>query len=76
MPDSVTLTFRGITTQDFATNSSFAQITQTVLGVGPVLVTPLVLAASDAAATTAGVPLGGVYINNGGAFNYLKTRMT
>lgn len=73
---AVSLQFRGIYVQDFATSASFAQVSDTVLGLGSVSLTPLVLAASDAAANSAGVPVGGVYVNNGGSFAYIRTRMT
>lgn len=77
MSDSITLTPRNLVVEDFLPGvASFAQNTETILGLGAVLVTPLVVAASDAAASAAGVPVGAVYVNNGGSFNYLRTRMS
>lgn len=77
MPDSVSLTMRGLYANDFATSATFATTTDTILGLGSgITVTPLVLAVSDAAAAAAGVPVGGVYVNNGGSFIYLRTRMS
>jgi hypothetical protein len=74
---SVTETYRGICVEDFMTTTTFAQTTGTVLGLGPgITLTPLVVAASDAAAASAGVPVGAQYIRSGGAFNYLATRMS
>ena len=64
MPDSVTIQMRGIALEDLLTNSTTAQVTQTVLGVGAVPLTPLVLAASDSAAAAAGCNVGDVYLNN------------
>ena len=77
MPDSVTLQFRGLVAQDFMTSSTFATTTTTLLGLGAgITVTPMVVADSDAAAAAAGAPVGAVYVNNGGSFPYLRTRMT
>ena len=77
MASAITLTARNIVVEDFLPGSTtFAQNTENVLGLGAVLVTPLVVAANDAAAAAASVPLGGVYVCNGGSFNYLRTRMT
>jgi len=74
---AISLTSRNIVVEDFLPGTAtFAQNTETVLGLGAVLVTPLVLAASDAAAAAAGCVVGCVYINNGGSFNYLRTRMS
>jgi hypothetical protein len=74
---AISLTFRGLTVQDLMQVSNFSQTTTTVLGVGSgVLVTGFVAAASDAAAAAAAVPVGASYINTGGAFPYLATRMT
>lgn len=75
--DAVVLLMRPLYAQDFATATSFATTTDTILNVGAgITVTPMVLAANDTAAAAAGVPVGGIYVNNGGAFIYLKTRMT
>ena len=76
MPDSVTVQFRGLAAQDFLTNTTFAQVTATIMGVGNVLVTPIVTATSDADAGTKSVPVGAVYLNIGGSFPYLATRLS
>lgn len=76
MADAVTVAPRQLVAEDFATNATFAQVTMTILGLGPTTVTPLVSAASDGAAASAGVPVGGLYLNTGGSFNYLRTRMS
>lgn len=78
MASAITLTSRNICVEDFLPGTTtFAQTTETVLGLGSgITVTPLVVAASDAAAAAASVPVGAVYINNGGSFNYLRTRMS
>ncbi len=76
MPDSVTVTYRLLATEDFLTSPTVAQVTQTVLGVGDVLVTPLVLAAGDAAAAVAGVNVGEVYMDSSVSPNRLRVRMT
>ena len=74
---AITLTSRPICVEDFLPGTTtFAQATLTVLGLGPVTVTPLVVAASDGAAASAGCPVGSLYVNNGGSFNYLRTRMS
>jgi hypothetical protein len=39
-------------------------------------VTPFVAAVSDSAASAAGVPVGGVYVNTSGSPYYLKARMS
>ena len=77
MPDVVMINPRKLYAEDFATGASFAQTTDTILGLGSgITVTPIVSAVSDAAAAAAGVPLGAMYLNVGGAFNYLKARLT
>jgi hypothetical protein len=77
MPDAITVQPRPLYVEDLAQSATFAQTTDTVLGLGSgVVVTPFVIAASDAAASAAGVPVGGVYLNSGGAFTYLATRMS
>jgi hypothetical protein len=78
MASAVTLTSRNIVVEDFLPGvATFAQTTGTVLGLGPgITITPLVVAVSDAAAAAAGCPVGCLYINNGGSFNYLRTRMS
>lgn len=76
MADAVTIVPRQLVAEDFATSTIFSQVTMTILGLGPTTVTPLVAAPSDGAAASAGVPVGGVYLNTGGSFNYLRTRMS
>lgn len=76
MPDSLTVTYRGIAMEDFFTSATPAQVTQTVLGVGDVLVTPFVLAAGDAAAAIAGVLLGQCYVDSSVTPNRLRSRLT
>ena len=78
MPDAITVTFRGIVVEDFMTVTVAGPATTTVLGVGPgVTVSPFVMAASDAGAATAGVPVGGVYVVTSAPGNsYLKARMS
>ncbi len=77
MPDAITIQPRPLYVEDLSQAASFAQTTATILGLGPgVVVTPFVLAASDAAAAAAGVPVGGCYLNSGGSFTYLATRMS
>lgn len=78
MASAITLTARNIVVEDFLPGvATFSQNTETVLGLGAgILVTPLVVAANDAAAAAASVPVGAVYISSGGSFNYLRTRMT
>lgn len=76
MPDAVTVQFRGITVEDFLSSATTAQVAQTVLGVGSVNMTPLVLAAGDAAAGVAGVLVGELYINSAVTPNRLRTRMS
>jgi hypothetical protein len=74
---AITLASRPICVEDFLPGTAtFAQATLTVLGVGAVTLTPLVVAASDGAAASAGCAVGTVYVNNGGSFNYLRTRMS
>jgi hypothetical protein len=76
MADVVVITPRGLVVEDFMQGTTFTQTTGTVLGLGSgITITPLVVAISDAAAAVAGCPVGAIYINNGGAFNYLRTRM-
>lgn len=66
MPDSATLTFRPMFLEDLGTSSSLSQTTTTILGLGPgITVTPIVAAASDAAATNAGLAGGDVYLSDG-----------
>jgi hypothetical protein len=76
MPDSVTVVYRLLATEDFLTSPTVAQVTQTVLGVGNVLVTPFVLAAGDAAAAVAGVNVGELYVNSAVSPQRLRVRMT
>lgn len=76
MADSVSITFRGIALEDFLTSNTTAQVEQTVMGVGQVLVTPIVAAASDTDAAAAGVPVSGVYLYTGATPNYLKSRQS
>lgn len=77
MPSSLSLTFRGIVVEDLMRSATFAQTTATILGLGAgITVTPFVAAATDSAAGSAGVPIGAVYINTGGSFNYLATRLS
>ncbi len=76
MADAVTVVPRQLVAEDFSTNATFSQVTMTIMGLGPTTVTPIVSAASDAAAAAAGVPVGALYLNTGGSFNYLATRMS
>ena len=76
MPDSVTVTFRGIVVEDLMMVTVAGPTTTTVLGVGPgVVVSPFVMAADDPGAATAGVPIGGIYVVTSTPGNsYLKAR--
>lgn len=74
MSDAVQVTFRPIYQEDLATSPTSGKVSDTVLGVGTVSLTPWVSAATDAAAASAGVGLGYVYFNTTG--NALKTRMS
>jgi len=76
MPDSVTVSYRGIAMEDFLTSDTPDQVSQVVLGVGAVDLTPFVVAAGDAAALSAGVDLGQVYMDSSVSPNRLKARMT
>lgn len=76
MPNSVTVSFRKLYVEDLATNNNNSQVTDTVMGVGSVSLTPLVLASGDAGAATAGVLVGQVYIDSGVTPNRLRTRMS
>lgn len=62
MADSLVLKPRPIYIEDLATNSALAQVVDTVLGIGPIPLTPLVIASSDAAAVAAGLNPGDVYL--------------
>jgi len=75
MADSVQIVFRPIFLEDLGTNANYAQVQATVMGLGLVPVTPIVAAGSDAAATAAGVPLGGIFlcVPGGTALNFLKS---
>jgi hypothetical protein len=75
MADSVQIVYRPIFLEDLGTNSTYAQVQATVMGLGLVPMTPIVAAPSDAAATTAGVPLGGIFmcVPGGMALNFLKS---
>lgn len=75
--DSVTLQFRGIAVEDFlTTNVTLAQISQTVLGVGSIPLSPLVVAANDTEAKALGVAQWSVYVNNSGSVLVLRTQAT
>jgi hypothetical protein len=76
MSDSVSLTFRQIVIEDLMTSVTLATTTAPVFNAGTVTVTPIVVAASDTVAASAGVPVGGVYVNTSGAVYYLKARMS
>lgn len=76
MPDSVTVIYRKLAAEDFLTSDTPDQVTATVLGVGDVLVTPLVLAAGDVAAGVAGVNVGEVYVSSAVTPNRLRVRLT
>ena len=78
MADSVQVQYRPYCVEDFyPVAATFAQVPYPVLGIGFVPLTPLVGAVNDAAAATAGVPVGGVYVcQPTGSFNYLRTRMS
>jgi hypothetical protein len=80
MADAISLTSHPVCVEDFidpaSPNTVAQQVTYNVLGIGAVLVTPLVIAASDAAAATAGVIVGQLYVYTGGAYNILKIRET
>lgn len=67
---------RKLAAEDFLTSATSAQVTATVLGVGDVLVTPLVLAAGDTAAGVAGVLVGEVYVDSAVTPNRLRVRLT
>ena len=73
MPDSVTLAFRPLYLEDWGLGTSVGYTTATVLGAGPVPVTPLVAAVNDAAALAAGVQIGQVYLCIGFAPFYLRS---
>lgn len=74
MADTITLQFRGCALEDLQTSASLAQVNVPVLGVGSsVPVTPYVIAANDAAATSAGLGVGDVYYNNGLFPNRLRS---
>ena len=74
MSDAVQLQFRPIYQEDLATSATNAQVTDTVLGVGSVLLTPWVRAANDSAAAGLSIALGQIYWNT--TINGLKARMT
>jgi hypothetical protein len=76
MADSASVTFRKICVEDMATTAGIAQITATVMGVGSISLTALVLAAGDAAAATAGVLVGQVYVDSSVTPNRLRVRMS
>jgi len=76
MPDSVTIDFRKLAAEDFLTSATPAQVSQVVLGVGTVSLTPLVLAAGDVAAGIAGVLVGELYVNSAVTPHRLRTRMS
>ncbi len=77
MADAVTIEPRGLVVEDFMSTSAFAQTTATVLGLGSgTTVTAFVLAADDTAAAAASVPVGALYLRNGGSFTYLAVRMS
>jgi hypothetical protein len=77
MADALSVISRPVAVEDFIdpanVNTVFQQLPYNVLGIGSALITPLVVAANDAAAAAAGVPQYGIYICNGGAFNYLRS---
>lgn len=72
--DSVTETYRPIYLEDLSHAASAGQVTDTVLNLGPVPMTPIVAAASDSAAASAGIPLWGIYLNTSVVPNFLKAR--
>jgi hypothetical protein len=76
MPDSVVTQWRYLYLEDLTHAITAGQVTDTVGGLGPVLLTPFVAAASDAAAASAGIPVDGIYIYTGSTPNYLKRRAT
>ena len=78
MADSLTASYRPIFLEDLGTSTTLATVTATVMGVGQnVPVTPIVAAASDAAAAAAGVPIGGVYLKVVPlGVNYLAARLS
>lgn len=85
MSAAAVITPRPIYVEDMsATNVPGTTTTDTILGLGsgvtvtkvPItLLTQLVVAANDAAAATAGVPVGGIYVNSTTG-NALHTRMS
>lgn len=73
MSDSVTLQFRPLYLEDLGTSDSPEQVTTTILGLGDgILVTPLVAASDDTAATNAGLGIGDVYLEDGVIPNRLR----
>lgn len=74
MSDAIQIQFRPIYQEDLATSATNAQVTDTVIGVGSVLMTPFVRAANDSVAVGLGIVVGQVYYNT--SINALKVRMT
>lgn len=73
MADSLSVTFRPVFLEDLGTSTTLSQTTATVMGLGPgIPVTPIVAAASDAAAITTGLNAGDIYLNNGETPNRLR----
>lgn len=73
MSDSISLQFRPVFLEDLGTSDSPEQVTTTILGLGDgILVTPIVAAADDAGATSAGLGIGDVYLENGVIPNRLR----
>jgi hypothetical protein len=60
--------------ESLATTDVAGQVDVAILGMN-VKVTPFVLAASDADAATAGVPVGGCYVYSGSTPMFLKARL-
>lgn len=73
MADSVTLAFRPIYLEDFGLGTTVGFATATVLGAGPVPVTPLLVAVNDAAALAGGGQIGQVYLCIGFTPFYLRS---
>lgn len=73
MADSVTLEFRGVYLEDLGVSSTPDLVTTTILGLGSgIAVTPIVSAADDTGATSAGLGIGDVYLESGVIPNRLR----
>lgn len=63
MPGVISIKYRKLTQEDFATSDTRTTVNEDVHGVGNVPTTPFVSAANDSAASSAGVQLGEIYFN-------------